>query len=59
MRPVLLLIATLALLGASGCALMSGQKQTQQGKIQLPGERAAPNLALAVPPDEWAGPARR
>jgi hypothetical protein len=57
MKPVLLFLAAFALVGASGCAL-SGQKQTQQGEIQLPGERPAPNVALAIPPDEWAAPPR-
>jgi hypothetical protein len=57
MKPALLLLAATALLGAAGCAL-SGQKQTEQGAVQLPGERHAPNANLNVPPDEWAAPAR-
>jgi len=55
MKAALVLLAVLAL---AGCAL-SGQKHTEQGVIQMPGERPAPNVALSVPPDEWAAPPRR
>ena len=57
MKPVLLLLAASALLGATGCD-SSGQRQTAQGELQLPGERPAQNNHLNIPPDEWAAPAR-
>jgi hypothetical protein len=56
MKSVLALLAATALLGAAGCAL-SGQKQTAEGAVQMPGERHAPSR-LNIPPDEWAGPGR-
>jgi hypothetical protein len=53
---LLALLASLALLAAAGCS-PTGQQQAEQGTIQLPGERPAPN-GLNIPPDAWAGPAR-
>jgi len=54
MKSVFVLIASVALLGAAGCAT-SGQQQAQPGELQLPGERPA-KTALNLPPDEWASP---
>ena len=56
MKSVLALLAATALLGLGACD-PSGQKQTAEGAIQMPGERHAPSR-LNVPPDEWAAPAR-
>lgn len=60
MKPLLAALTATALLGAFlslGACATSGQKQAQEGELQLPGERPAPT-ALNVPPDEWAGPPR-
>ena len=56
MKPLLIALAASALFGLAACET-SGQKQAQQGELQLPGERPAPT-ALNIPPDEWAGPPR-
>jgi hypothetical protein len=55
-KSVLFLLAANALLGVAACD-RTGQKQAEQGAIQLPGERPATNAGLNLPPDEWAGPA--
>ena len=49
------LLASLAFVAAA-CS-PTGQQQAEQGAIQLPGERPAPN-GLNIPPDAWAGPGR-
>jgi hypothetical protein len=47
---LLILLAFVTLVVAAGC-YSSGQKQTRQGAVQMPGERPARYVALIAPPD--------
>lgn len=56
MKTALLVLPMIAALLA-GCET-SGQAQTAEGEVQMPGAHAAVT-PLNAPPDEWAGPPRQ